>query len=101
MGIEVQLRREDGAVIETVGDPQMVLSRAAQRAFSGTHLLRYLVPWGDAVFNQAQASDLAADILLVRNANAGTPLSQLLSEIEPLVERLSRETQLYLWFVGD
>jgi hypothetical protein len=101
MGIEVQLRREDGVVIEAIGDPQMVLSRAAQRAFSGTHLLRYLVPWGDAVFNQAQASDLATDIRRVKDANGGTPLFQLLSDIEPLVEKLSRETHLYLWFVGD
>jgi hypothetical protein len=101
MGIEVQLRREGGEVIEAVGDPQMVLSHAAQGAFSGTHLLRYLVPWGDAVFNQAQASDLANDIRLVKNGNAGTPLFQLLSEIEPLVEKLSGETHLYLWFIGD
>jgi hypothetical protein len=101
MGIEVQLRREGGDVIEAVGDPQMVLSRVAQRSFSETRLLRYLVPWGDAVFNQAQASDLANDIRMVKNANAGTPLFQLLSEIEPLVEKLSRETHLYLWFVGD
>ena len=43
MGIEVQLRREGGEVIEAVGDPQMVLSHAGQGAFSGTHLLRYLV----------------------------------------------------------
>src|SRR5688572_24202958 len=101
MGIDVQLRGEGGEVIEAVCDPQMVLSRAARTRFSGTRLLQYVVPWGDAAFNQAQASDLAADIRFIRNASAGTPLSQLLSEVEPLVEKLSREAHFYLWFVGD
>jgi hypothetical protein len=101
MGIEVELRGERGEVIDKVSDPQMVLARAVQKTFSGTRLLRYLVPWGDAVFNQAQARDLANDIHLVKSANPGTPLFDLLSQVEPLVEKLSRETHLYLWFVGD
>lgn len=101
MGIDVQLRGEGGEIIDAIFDPQMVLSRAAPKAFSGTRLLKYLLPWGDAVFNQAQASDLSDDIRLTKNANPGTPLSELLSKVEPLVERLSQETHLYLWFVGD
>ena len=56
MGMEVQLRREDGEILDAVGDPLMILSRAAQNGFSGTHLLKYLIPWGDAVFNQAQST---------------------------------------------
>jgi putative transcriptional regulator len=55
MGIDVQLRRETGEVLQEVGDSQMVLSRATHRAFAGTCLLKYVVPWGDAIFNQAQA----------------------------------------------
>jgi hypothetical protein len=101
MGIEVQLRRESGEIVAEVGDPQMILSRAAHKAFSGTRLLRYLTPWGDAVFNQAQAPDLADDIRIVRNTCMGTPLCEILSAVEPLVEEHSRETHLYLWFVGD
>jgi hypothetical protein len=31
----------------------------------------------------------------------GTRLFELLSAVEPLVEKPSRETHLYLWFVGD
>jgi len=101
MGIEVQLRREDGEILDQVGDPQMVLSKGARDRFSGTRLLKYLVPWGDAMFNQAQADDLAADIRTVNEANPGTALFDLLSTVEPLVERLSREVHVYLWFVGD
>ncbi len=63
--------------------------------------MRYLVPWGDAIFNQAQATDLAADIAKMKRENPDAPLFQLLSDMEPLVERLASETHLYLWFVGD
>ena len=101
MGIDVRLKRESGEVLAEVGDPKMVLSRAAQRAFSGTRLLKYVVPWGDAVFNQAQADDLESDIADVKRANPDPQLSDILSEIEPLVARLSTETHAYLWFVGD
>jgi hypothetical protein len=101
MGIEVQLRAESGEILDEVGDPRMVLSRATRSSLSGTRLLRYIVPWGDAIFNQAQADDLAADIRIVKEANPGTPLFEILSAIEPLVEKLSREVHMYLWFVGD
>jgi hypothetical protein len=100
MGIEVQLRREDGEILAEVADDQMVLSKAARNGFSGTRLLQYVVPWGDAIFNQAQAGDLATDINAVKGANPGS-LSEILSAVEPLVERLSREVHVYLWFVGD
>ena len=101
MGIDVQLRKESGDIIEHVGDAQMILSRAARQVFSGTRLLRYLMPWGDAIFNQAQADDLLNDIYVVKSNNPGTPLYEMLSKLEPLVEKLSREVHLYLWFVGD
>jgi hypothetical protein len=70
MGIDAQLRAESGEVLSEVGDGNMVLSRATNSQLSSTRLLRYLVPWGDAIF-------------------------------EPLVERLAKESHLYLWFVGD
>ena len=101
MGIDVRLKRETGEVVAEVGDPQMVLSRATQWAFSGTRLLKYLVPWGDAIFNQAQAADLEADIADVKDVTGDTPLFKVLSDIEPLVATLSSETHVYLWFVGD
>jgi hypothetical protein len=101
MGINARLQMENGDVLGEVLDTQRVLSRAAQRSFVGTRLLKYLQPWGDTVFNQAQADDLHADIVEVMNASPGTPLFGLLSEIKPLVSRLSRETHAYIWFIGD
>ena len=80
----------------------MVLSRAVRStAFAQTRLLKYLAPWGDAIFNQAQAEDLNADIADVRRAHGDPQLVEMLSRLEPLVARLSEETHAYLWFVGD
>lgn len=102
MGINAQLKGERGEIVLEVLDPKMVLSRAAQtQVFAGTRLMRYLLPWGDAIFNQAQAPDLANDIAIAKTENPPAALSQMLSEIEPLVERLASESHLYLWFVGD
>jgi len=78
------------------------LRGAAQQAVEvGTRLLKYLVPWGDAVFNQAQADDLESDIADVKRAQSDRDLLEMLDAIEPLVSRLRREAHVYLWFVGD
>lgn len=100
MGIDAELRSESGAVLESVADAQNVLSKA-QGLLSGTRLLCYLVPWGDAIFNQAQASDLSNDISEVCSRNESSAVAEHLKKISPLVERLSKETHQYLWFVGD
>jgi hypothetical protein len=101
MGINAQLRTEGGEIVAEVQDPKMVLSRATKSQLSDTRLLKYLVPWGDAIFNQAQAGDLTADIATIKSARRNRPLFDLLTEIEPLVEQLGCEAHLYLWFVGD
>lgn len=101
MGIDTQLREHDEILAE-IGDPQMVLSRAARSsAFAQTRLLKYLEPWGDTMFNQAQADDLAADIADVTRANADPQLIQILSRLEPLIVRLSSQAHTCLWFIGD
>jgi hypothetical protein len=101
MGINVLLKAEESEVLGEVCDPKMALSRATNHLLSDTVLLRYLLPWGDAIFNQAQAADLANDIAKVKNENSDTTLCELLSKVEPLVQRLASETHLYLWFMGD
>jgi hypothetical protein len=101
VGIDIQLRNESGTVLAQVNDLDMVLSRATGRELSQTQLLEYLVPWGDAVFNQAQADDLARDVARIVELDPKAPLSSRLAKVEPLISRLASETHLYLWFVGD
>jgi hypothetical protein len=101
MGINVQLRAENGEVLSEVFDSDMTLSGATKSHFLGTRLLKYLVPWGDAIFNQAQAADLSSDVAEIRQRNAGSALDVRLAEIQRLVDQLGAETHVYLWFVGD
>jgi hypothetical protein len=102
MGIDAVLGAENRVELASVSDSQMLLSRAAASGkFCQTHLLKYLVPWGDAVFNQAQAQDLRDDIRHLASSDPGSPLSQHLVAIDTLVVRLSQETHVYLWFIGD
>ena len=101
MGIEVQLRTAQGDIVGEVADPKMLLTRATGSILPQTRLLKYLVPWGDAVFNQAQAEDLKRDIHDVLSTHANTPLGAMLSDVMHLVEQLSSDAHLYLWFVGD
>lgn len=101
MGIEAVLRTETEDVA-SVSDSRMVLSRAVSSGqLADTRLLKYLLPWGDAIFNQAQANDLLDDIRIAAGANVGSPLGKHLLEIKPLVEQLAAETHCYLWFIGD
>lgn len=101
MGIDVQLRGEDGKVVAEVPDGKMILARAAATKFTGTRLLQYLMPYGDAVFNQAQARDLRDDLITVLESENGGPLADMASSILPLVDRLGTEVHLYLRFSGD
>jgi len=102
MGIDVQLRDEQGNVLEEVSDENFVLSRAVTRGvFTGSNLLRYLVPWGDAIFNQAQAGDLYSDTTAFFSKVENEKVSEHIRKLQPLIERLANETRSYLWFIGD
>ena len=97
----VELRGPDDEVLGTVPDPRFLLADATRSQFSECRLLRYLVPWGDTMFNQAQAEDLAADLRLVLAKHSGGPLGHILNSIQPLVDRLAGDPNHYLWFLGD
>jgi hypothetical protein len=101
MGIDVQLRKENGEILEEVGDTGALSRAAGCASLQNTRLLKYIVPWGDAIFNQAQAADLLSDVRQVSAGNAGSPLDRHLLQLEPLVEKLGSDPHIYLWFVGD
>ncbi len=101
MGINVQLRSEGGEIFEQVYDLDNALSLATQRELTETRLLKYLVPWGDSVFNQAQAVDLDRDVSELLQTRLDRDLKAVLQHARPLLERLGSDAHLYLWFVGD
>lgn len=101
MGIDVQLRKENEEILGQLGDSGALARAAGCGVLQDTRLLRYIVPRGDAVFNQAQADDLLSDIRHVAARKPGSPLACHLVGIEPLVEKLRSDPHIYLWFVGD
>ena len=96
------LRGEDEEELASVRDPQMLLSRATTAgAFSQTQLLKYLVPWGDAVFNHGAGPGTSR-----RHSSSNDPRTlhrpwRRDSSRLVLVERLAKGTHSYLWFIGD
>lgn len=101
LAISIELRSELGEVVDSIHDHKEVLSGRYASQLTGTRLLKYIVPWGDAVFNQAQSFDLVADIKDIQSARQSPELIDLLVEVEPLIAKLSSRSSLYLWFVGD
>jgi hypothetical protein len=101
MGIDVQLRKENEEILGQLGDSGALARAAGCGVLQDTRLLRYIVPWGDAVFNQAQADDLLSDLRQVAARKPGSPLACHLVELGPLVEKLRSDPHIYLWFVGD
>lgn len=101
MGIIVQLRSERGEILDEVLDSKDILARASGKSFSGSRLLCYIVPWGDAIFNQSQADDLASDISRILADQSGSDVAHHLRKIDPLIVRLSSESHRYVWFIGD
>ena len=101
MGINVYLKNEQGAVLESLSDSGMLLSRFAQsQAAREAPLLRFLDPAGDLILNRAQSTALIGELAGIIPKQDG-PLRVLLEKVRELAERSEGEVHLYLWFVGD
>ncbi len=64
-----------------------------------TILLGHVAPWAGAIFGQARALDLAADVTAVRDSSTSTPLAEALRDIDPLDDSLPTEAHVYQWSV--
>ena len=88
------LENEDKSVVSGISnDLQMDLGNDLSRF----KLLKYLDPYGDAIFNKLQMDDLIQDFQhLVKTGN-----DSLIEEILLLAERCKAEPHTYLSFYGD
>jgi hypothetical protein len=101
MGINVYIKDEGGAVLGSVVDERMVLSRfSMSRTARDTRLLRYLDPAGDLMLNRAQATTLLEDLAGIIPTLDG-PAKAMLEGVRELAEQCERGTHLYMWFLGD
>ena len=104
MGIDVAWVDERHEQKQYVADTGQWITRLATSRWpklSTSVCLRFVVPWGDAVFNQAQSADLVRELQseIEEAADAGT--RSHLEKVLRLVEKAAGETHSYIKFIGD
>ena len=102
MGIDAKWEDESGGVLAAVLDPRSLLARALRDGeLSHTVCLRFIDPYGDAVFNQAQSAHLAQELRELRAATATSEAADHLAQVIDLVARAQDQTHTYIKFIGD
>ncbi len=99
MSIDVEIQDEDGNTISRYDGPALGLP-FTRLAPTDSACLRFIDPWGDATFNQAQIEVLKGEL---RIAAKRTEEPRRLSELEALVSFVEGATgaHVYLKFIGD
>jgi hypothetical protein len=67
----------------------------------GTCCLRFVDPYGDAVFNQAQIPVLLDELRALRGGLRDPGLRSVLDEVLAVVQRAQDRVHTYVRFVGD
>lgn len=103
-GVEVAWVDERQNTIEMRNDTRGVIASLATSRWPGltaTVCLRFVEPWGDAVFNQTQLpvllEELRSEVTIAVNAE----YNEHLSRVVQLVERAQNQTHTYIKFIGD
>lgn len=66
-----------------------------------TCCLRFIDPYGNAVFNQAQIPVLLEELRALRNRESDTELAAVLGEVSEFIEHAADQVHTYVRFVGD
>jgi hypothetical protein len=104
MGIDVALVNEDHEWEQEVFDLQQHLTKLATSAWpelSASICLRFIDPWGDTVFNQAQIPVLMNELKQSEQEQTDEEIKKHLRKVIRLVERAEGCIHTYIKFVGD
>jgi hypothetical protein len=103
MGINAVWRAESGEDMGRVLDPQMLLSSITSdpAGLSRTLCLRFLDPYGNAVFNQEQLPILAEELEGLAAVTRDKAVREHLAAVAALARKAIGEIHTYLWFIGD
>jgi hypothetical protein len=104
MGIDVAWVDERHEQKQFVSDSQQVLTGLATSRWSklgGSVCFRFVVPWGDAVFNQAQNKDLLNELSAEVRETSDPKVRAQLQKVIHLVVLASNEAHTYIKFIGD
>ncbi len=101
MGIDAYLQSEAGENVQVCGDPKWVLASTLRDAdLSRTICLRFIDPFGETLFNPAQASVLLNELTTLRGS---LRLLAARKHIDRLIRiaRIASRRHLYVRFSGD
>ena len=104
MGIEVAWVGEDLEPKQQVFDPRMHLTKLALgrwRELPESVCLRFVDPFGDAVFNQAQVPHLIRELKGEVATERDLEVRNHLEKVVRLVERSVDQAHTYVKFIGD
>jgi hypothetical protein len=104
MGIDASWITESGEPKQEVFDPSQHLTSLATNRWdklSDTMCLRFIDPWGDATFNQAQIPRLLEELRSELREWNEPEVKSHLEKVVRLVERAVERTHTYIKFTGD
>jgi len=103
MGIEVEWVGEDGVQLRQVPDSGERLAKLMHSHWSrsNTVCLRFVDPYGDTTFNQAQIPVLLEELRASERAESNPGTRDHLAGVIRLVESAVRQVHTYIKFIGD
>jgi hypothetical protein len=101
MGFAINLEREDGEVLATVGDPQNLLHRLLERSFAAEPFLSEIDWYGDTTFNRLQMPRFLSGWAELAKQSKSPEETKLVHEVKQLAEHCQGSVHLYLKFIGD
>ena len=104
MGINVAWVDERHEPKQEVFDPRQLLTRFATSRWpklSASVCLRFILPWSDAVFNQAQVPELLHELRGELAECRDAEVRAHLEKVVRLIERAVDQTHTYIKFIGD
>lgn len=96
----IELRAETGTVLDQVFDEGAIARLSQSAPFDNTACLRFVDPYGNTVFNRAQAAVLRSE-LDARLGSAPDRDREALARIIELADRCADGVHRYVWFIGD
>lgn len=101
VGFDINLEKENGEVLATIGDPKNLLHRVLERCQKDQpHLME--IDWnGDTTFNRLQMPRFLAEWETLAKHSQSPEETKLVAEVKELAERCDSGVHLYLKFIGD
>ena len=101
MGIDLQWIDERGEILERVLDERNLISEIIEAARKGSVCLRFIDPYGDAVFNQLQIPVLIEELQAITPSALGYEATRHYEEVIELATKANGRIHTYLKFYGD